>query len=188
MFPYQYLNIINKKRVGFIKLGWIHEVLLNYKLNDITIYTNGTVQHLLNSHSASAERESGQDKQEYAIVFTAWLPQTKLLHLVHLCSHLLSSLRGHEWHRPRFFAWFVTNRLGVGCTPIANMAFATDVWCEIDGSEARCVINGCTSLSATSVRKRRRLSRRVEPLWFLHCGFFRFHTTNAFRQAASIMK
>ena len=59
---------------------------------------------------------------------------------------------------------FFAHRLGAGCTPIANMGFATDAWCEIDGSEAHCVINGSRSLSATSVRKRRRLSRRVEPL------------------------
>ena len=71
------------------------------------------------------------------VFLTACFPHTKLLHLVHLCSHFLSSLRGHEWHRPRFFAGFVAHRLGAGCTPIANMAFATDGWCEIDGSEAR---------------------------------------------------
>jgi len=60
------------------------------------------------------------DKQEYASVLTACFPHTKLLHLhfVHLCSHFLSSLRGHEWYRPRFFAGFVAHRLGAGCTPI----------------------------------------------------------------------
>src|SRR6218665_1200959 len=71
-------------------------------------------------HSASAERERVQDKQKDASVLTACFPHTKLLHLhlMHLCSHFLSSLRGHKWHRPRFFAGFVAHRPGAGCTPI----------------------------------------------------------------------
>src|SRR6218665_3060468 len=71
-------------------------------------------------HSASAESERGQDKQEYASVLTACFPHTKLLHLhlMHLCSHFLSSLRGHEWYRQRFFAGFIAHRRGAGCTSI----------------------------------------------------------------------
>jgi len=73
-------------------------------------------------HSASAERDRGQDKQEYGSVLNAFFPHTKLLHLhlVHLCSQFLSSLRGHEWYRPRFFALFVEHRIGAGCTPIVE--------------------------------------------------------------------
>jgi len=73
---------------------------------------------MLNGIILHQQRESGQDKQEYASVLTACFPHTKLLHFVHLCSHFLSTLRGHEWYRPRFFAGFVAHRLCASCTPI----------------------------------------------------------------------
>jgi len=185
MSPYQYLNIIYRNRFGFIKLGWINEVLLNYDIiNSMILQCTQTVPFSIYwTVILHLQRgKVGRISRNMQVFLTACFPHTKLLHLVHLCSHFLSYLRGHERHRPRFFAGFVAHRLGAGCTPIANMAIATDGWCEIDELEARCVINGSTSLSATSVRKRRRLSRRVEPIWFFDCGFFRFHTTNAFRQ------
>jgi len=44
MSPYQYLNIIYRNRFGFIKLGWINEVLLNYDIiNSMILQCTQTV-------------------------------------------------------------------------------------------------------------------------------------------------
>ena len=118
----------------------------------------------------SSWRSSGHFKCCAIFVDFEWAPQTKPLHFEHRFDTFCSLFLGHMWHRPLFLPTEVFGATAGDAIPRSDIAVAMCGRRQIYSFKDLRWMAGSVSDSPTSIRNKRRLSRRLEPEKFFHSG------------------